>query len=912
MSPTRKATFGDAMTLFLSFSLFLARRLRFGLAIVLGAALIGCGSESGKDTSLSLPVPQKIREALLIQTAVGAELTTSLSAQPTTLTRDGDFFTGSIVIPPGVDFTYRITIFELVNGEQVELATQEDSTSVNEDTAISLTDEYDFPDQDNDGFSNLDERIALSDHANSFSTPDNIDGTPTRAGLAQFAQSEYTVAEDTGTLSIQVFRLAGSQGAVTARYELTSETATADQDFRAGSGQLSWGDGETAPRTIFVNVLSDDLSEGTETFIASLFSVSGGLAIGNGTARISIEDSTPPPVPGTIQFAVSDISTSEDAVSVDVTVERTGGSDNAVSVQYNFTDGSATNNTDYTGNDGSLNWADGDSSPRTITVPVTTDSDDEAVETFTITLATVTGGATLGASTVTVSITDSTPTPEPGQLVLSASSYSFSEGTTGSITVQRTNGSDGAQTVDYSFIAGTATAGADYSASDGQLSWGDGDESPRQITIDINSDGQVEPAETLTLQLSNAEGGATVPTASASITINDATQVPVPGNVQITAPSFTVAEGSTIDISVERLNGQDGAISIDYSVSPGTAALNTDFSDASGTLQWPDGDTGTRSLSVSALNDSTIEPDETFTVVLSNPTGGTTTLRSTATVTISDNTPDPEPGTIAFAAQSGAIDEGQTRSIVVQRTNGSDGAVTINYQASAGSADATDFSAASGQLSWADGDSSDRIIDITAVNDTFVEGIESFALELSSPTGGAALGQATLTLSITDTTVVPEPGVVEFLATDGLVNEGATLSLLVGRRNGSDGAVTVNWASANGSATAADFTGGSGTLAWPDGDTSNRTIFIVTNPDDQVEGDENLSVTLSAAGGGATIGLSSLTVTIVDSTVAPQPGSLAFTTGQSGVTESIDIHVKDIHRKGWILGFPGLDRLRLP
>ncbi len=885
MAHTRNAISGGSMTRLADFvsNMSMFRTLRTAAVTVLGALLIACNGGSTNNTELSVPLPQKIRDAQLVQTAVGAEVEIDGEAFP--MTRDGDSFTATVFVDPGLEFDYRIVIFELVNGVRVDLAIHEDSTTVSEDTAIPIGNAYEFPDQDNDGFTNLDERIALSEYNNSFSTPDNIDGTPTRAGLAQFAQSTYSVAEDTGTLSIQVLRLAGSQGAVTARYELNSETATAGQDFRASSGQLSWADGETAPRTIFVNVFSDDDSEGTETFTASLFSVSGNLAIGNGITRISIEDSTPPAEPGTIALALSEVSVSEDAGSVDLTVERTGGSDNAVSVQYSFADVSATNNSDYTGNNGTLNWADGDSSARTISVPISTDSDDEATETFTVTLSAATGGAILGNASVTVSIQDSTPTPEPGQLVLSANSYTFSEGTTGTITVQRTNGGDGAQTVDYAFVAGTATAGADFSATNGQLSWADGDEGARQISIVVNSDNQVEPAETLTLQLSNPVGGATVPTTSASITLNDDTAVPVPGNVQLTAPFFSVTEGGSVEVSVERLNGQDGAISIDYFITAGSATANSDYSDTSGTLQWTDGDTGNRTLSISALNDDVIEADETLTVELSNPSGGTTTLRRTAIVTIIDNTPDLVPGTISVAAQSGAINEGQTRQIIVQRTGGSDGAVSVDFQAATGTADATDFVAAAGQLNWADGDSSDRTIDITASSDALVEGNETFTLQLSSPGGGASLGQATLTLTITDTTVVPEPGRIEFLATDGLVDEGDTISLLVGRRDGSDGSVSVNWSITNGTANGADFTGGSGTLQWADGDTGNRTISIATNQDALVEGDENLTVNLSSPNGGATLGLASVTVTIVDTTVAPTPGTLAFSAGQSGVTE---------------------------
>jgi hypothetical protein len=66
--------------------------------------------------------------------------------------------------------------------------------------------------------------------------------------------------------------------------------------------------------------------------------------------------------------------------------------------------------------------------------------------------------------------------PTPGEFNFDASSYDVDEDAgTATITVTRTGGSDGEVSVNYATADGSATAGADYTASSGTLTWADGD-----------------------------------------------------------------------------------------------------------------------------------------------------------------------------------------------------------------------------------------------------------------------------------------------------------------------------------------------------------------------------------------------------------------------------------------------------
>lgn len=121
---------------------------------------------------------------------------------------------------------------------------------------------------------------------------------------------------------------------------------------------------------------------------------------GRGAFRLSLAAG-----PGTLGFGQSSQSIAEGSVA-QVQVNRTSGSDGAVAVTYQTANGSAASPGDFTGISGTLNWAAGDSAPKTISVTTINDGVSEADETFTVTLSAPTGGATLGTSTHTVTLRD--------------------------------------------------------------------------------------------------------------------------------------------------------------------------------------------------------------------------------------------------------------------------------------------------------------------------------------------------------------------------------------------------------------------------------------------------------------------------------------------------------------------------
>ena len=230
------------------------------------------------------------------------------------------------------------------------------------------------------------------------------------------------------------------------------------------------------------------------------------------------------------------------------------------------------------------------------------------------------------------------PVPMQGTISLSASSYNVNENNgTVAITVNRAGGSNGAVTVQYATSDGTAIANNDYAGQSGTLSWGDGDATSRTITVGVINDGLAEGAETFGLTLSNATGGATLGTPSgATVTIIDNDS---PGNISLSSSTYSVNENAgAVTITFIRTGGANGSVGVSYATSNGTALANSDYLTSAGTVSWADGDAVSKTVTLNILDDNVVEGNETFSIALSNPTGGAALASpSNATVTILDN-----------------------------------------------------------------------------------------------------------------------------------------------------------------------------------------------------------------------------------------------------------------------------------
>lgn len=357
------------------------------------------------------------------------------------------------------------------------------------------------------------------------------------------------------------------------------------------------------------------------------------------------------PAGGAAQFSSANYAVTENGSNVVVTVQRVGGSGGSASVNYATSNGTALAGSDYTAKTGTLFWASGETTAKTFAITILDDAVYEGSESLNVTLSGA-SGMTLGSPSATVVTISDNESPPTGTLQLSAATYSVAENG-GSITVSvtRTGGSSGSASVNYATSNGTATAGSDYTSSSGSLSWTSADAATKTFVIPILDDGAYEGNETVNITLSGATGASLSSPASAVLTITDNDPAPT-GSLQLSASTYAVAENaSSVTISVTRLNGSAGAASVNYATSNGTATSGSDYTGASGTLNWTSGDTAAKTFTVAILNDSTYEGNESFGVSLSAANGASMGTPSAATVSITED--DPPPDTTAPSVPTG-------------------------------------------------------------------------------------------------------------------------------------------------------------------------------------------------------------------------------------------------------------------
>ncbi|MCL4208006.1 MAG: hypothetical protein KJ000_36425, partial [Pirellulaceae bacterium] len=231
----------------------------------------------------------------------------------------------------------------------------------------------------------------------------------------------------------------------------------------------------------------------------------------------------------------------------------------------------------------------------------------------------------------------------PPSLSIAVTDAVKAEGHTGTtpftFTVTRTGDTSGATTVSWA-VTGSGVSPADAtdfggSLPSGTVSFGVG-ETSQTITVFISGDMVVESNEGFTVTLSNPSVPATITTATAAGAIlNDDV------SVSITAVSADKAEGnsgtSPFTFTVTRTGDTSGTTTVNWAVT-GSGASPADAADfggslASGTVTFTAGQTS-QTITVLVSGDTVVEPDEGFTVTLSNASG---------------------PATIATAAASGII-----------------------------------------------------------------------------------------------------------------------------------------------------------------------------------------------------------------------------------------------------------------
>jgi hypothetical protein len=597
--------------------------------------------------------------------------------------------------------------------------------------------------------------------------------------------------------------------------------------FVSTDGGLNWGKENTG----FTNAI-------TESLVVKDFNLYAFIH-GRGAWRVPLFPGSGPTVFVRMTSTASSVGEGAGAASVAVMVQTSDHQPtvDAATVSFATGDGTALAGSDYTATSGTLSIPSDTASGTlfSIDVPIIDDTVAEAPETFTVTLSNP-AGAVLGTAQKVVTIVDN-----GDAAALSINDVTVTEGNvpvTATFTVTLTPALATPVTVSYASVDDAAVHGSDFTAVAGVLTFPP-NTTVRTIPVIVAGDTVAEPTESFKVVLS-APVGAQIGRGAGTGTILDND---VCGTFQFSLAAYTVSEGGLrATVTVSRTGGAASGATVHYRSSDGTATAPDDYAATTGVLTFGAG-IASQPFYVTIVNDASDETDETVHLELYDPQcyGVTLGARTQADLTIVDND---TAGAFLLGAPTYTAVEGTSVAVMVKRTGGLASGATVHFEVGGGTASAGDYTPDSRDLTFGVNEVQ-RSIAVALAHDTLVEGDETVNVTLSNPGGRATLGTpASAVVTIQDGS--PR---LAFLSAVTNVNEAlASVVLTVNRSGPATDAVTVDYATTDGSATAgADYTTTAGTLTIP-ALVRSKTITIPLRPDTIVEGPEDFTVALSNPG----------------------------------------------------------------
>lgn len=356
---------------------------------------------------------------------------------------------------------------------------------------------------------------------------------------------DVSTGEAAGSARLSLTLSQASVSSIRVSYATVAGSATPGSDFTARSGDLYFSPGSVL-RYLDIPIANDSVDESDESFSVQLSNpVNATLASASAAVTIVDNDSAT----GSIELSIADLVVTEGDsgnTNASIIVSLNSPSTSAVTASYAASAGTASAGSDYNLSAGSITIPAGQLS-ASIAVAIVGNTTVESSESFTVTLSSP-SGATIADGTATITIVDDDTSAPPPTPTLSIQNGSITEGDSGSSTLQIAVTLSSAATnnvsASYATSNGTATAGSDYTASQGTVNIPAGQTSST-ISIAVLGDTVDENNESFSIALSNASG-ATIADGFASASILDNDDAPSvlglsnrPSNTTCLAPSRT-------------------------------------------------------------------------------------------------------------------------------------------------------------------------------------------------------------------------------------------------------------------------------------------------------------------------------------------------------------------------------------
>jgi Zn-dependent metalloprotease len=324
-----------------------------------------------------------------------------------------------------------------------------------------------------------------------------------------------------------------------------------------------------------------------------------------------------------------------------------------------------------------------------------------------------------------------------------------------------------------------------------------------------------------------------------------------PGAASFSVADATVSEGylsgSTMRFRVSLSAPLGAPISVNYATADGTALAGSDYTTTTGTLTFAAGEI-VKFVNVPVLGDAVVEPNETFTLNLSSPSGAPIVDGTAIGTIFNDDGSTLSVTDYRIAEGTGAGATNLVFTVITSATSASP--ITVQYATANGTATAgSDYTTAAGTLTIPANVAS-VAVSVPVTRDSMIEPDETVLLNLSNAVGATIFDSQGLG------TIVADDGLLVSIS-DKTTDEGnagfTPINFTVTLSAPAPGTVTVDYATADGTATSPlDYTAANGTVTFANGESSKSVTVLVVGETGQ-EPYETFLVNLSNPTG-ATIG----------------------------------------------------------
>ena len=661
--------------------------------------------------------------------------------------------------------------------------------------------------------------LTVSGTSLSLTASDTGAGTINNDDSAAVTVNDASASEGNG-ISFTVTLDKAVQGGLKVTPGYTNGTA-ASTDYTTNTTALTFSGTANETKSFTVSTTEDAMLEADETFTVDL-TVSGTslsvTATDTGAGTIDNDDSA--------AVTIADANADEgNNISFTVTLDKAvqGG----LKVTPGFTDGTATEGTDYDENTTALTFTGTANETKSFTV--STDEDDlvEEAETFTVDL-------TVSGTSLSITATDTatgTINNDDGATV-TVNNASASEGESLTFTVSLGDAVQGGLKVTPSFTDGTAVEGTDYDENTTALTFTGTANETKTFTVSTTEDAVLEGNETFTvgLSVSDAPSGITATDTGTGTINND-------DSAAVTIADANADEGNGVTFTVTLDTAVQGGLKVTPGFTDGTAVEGTDYDENTTALTFTGTKGETETFTVSTTDDAVLEADETFTVGLSvsdAPNGVTSSDTGTGTINNDDGS-----GVIIADADA---NEGESITFTVTLTEAVQGGLTVTPGFTNGTASDTDYTENTTPLNFSGTDNETGTFTVSTTADTMLEADETFTVDLT-------VSGTSLSVDATDTGTgtINDNDSAALTIDDASADEGGDLTFTVTLDNEVQGSVTVTPGYTHGTTDGEDFTANTTPLTFS-GPVQSRSFTVSTVQDETVEEDETFTVGLTVSG----------------------------------------------------------------